>query len=182
MLQFFLNLFNNCATVAFLICYLIFAEKTVPGSNGQENPSKGRVKLKYWTAAGILALVAFAIVNYRVEDSKIIELISSIFAGIAMALFIGRLNNKFIRPSIFVILCLYTYMAIQTLFPLWEYSGKDSSIIVLLSTNLAFIFKIVFYLFILWLFRSGRLLFYFKEVRELNGYINDQWRKFEKIS
>jgi hypothetical protein len=171
--QLFLNLFNNCSTAAFVICYLIFSRITVP----DKKSLKPAYNL-YWAiglSAIILALVG-AIDVIR-PGNPVTSWGSSLCAGIAMAFFIGRQNNKFINPSIFIIVCLYFYIAIQTLFPFWV--GSNKNLIVLLSANLAFIFKIVLYLFMLWLFRSGRLLFYFKKERALEESINDQWERFQ---
>lgn len=172
MLQFFLNLFNNCATVAFIICYLIFSRFTV----GKSPPEKQKVSLIKGIAIGILGVILLGIFEFLLPIKEITIFLSSISAGIIMAFFIGMLNNKYINPSMFVIVCLYTYMAIQTLFPFWE---EGNEFIVLLSTNLAFIFKIVFYLFILWLFRSGKLLFYFVKVRALHETVEKHWNSFK---
>lgn len=155
-LQVFLNLFNNSSAIIFIICYTIFGITV-----GNES-----LNLKRLIVILLIILFLLGIIDFHSEkNNEVIKWGSSIFAGIAMAFFLGRLNNKFINPSIFVIVCLYAYMAIQTLFPFW--SNPKQNFIVLLSANLAFIFKIVLYLFMLWLFRYGRLLFYFVNEREL---------------
>lgn len=184
-LQIFLNLFNNMAPAVFMICYLIFAKITVPDnkSNGssqnQTSSSNSSAKFPLWLAIvlSVIILLLFGIIDFIFQGNEITKYASSIMAGIAMAFFLGRLNNKFINPPIFIIVCLYAYMAIQTLFPFW--SGIHDDFIVLLSANLAFIFKIVLYLFMLWIFRSGRLLFYFKNERKLMGSVKDDWENFE---
>jgi hypothetical protein len=193
MLQFFLNLFNNCSSVAIIMCYIIFAKPTASPkgkpitpttSTGADETSPGSVSkdtsqnlsginLMCWTVFSLVVVVTIGILSNEFSKWG-----GAIIAGIAMALFIGRLNNKLIKPSRFITVCLYTYMAIQIIFPLWEKYKGDTDFIVLLSANLAFIFKIVFYLFILWLFQSGKLLFYFVKVRELNKNIDGERQEF----
>lgn len=183
-LQIFLNLFNNSSAAIFMICYFIFATITVPDNKSSEYPQKqtsmdnnsGKFPLKLAIGLSVIIVILFGIIDY-LSNIGITKWVSSILAGIAMAFFLGRLNNKFINPSTSIIVCLYAYMAIQTLFPFWQDSSE--SFIILLSANLAFIFKIVLYLFMLWLFRSGRLLFYLKKERKLIQSVNKDWDRFE---
>lgn len=168
-----------------MICYVIFATITVPGNKSDGSPqnqtSSGNSSKKFplWLAIGLSVIILLILVIFDIifQNNEITKYGSSILVGIGMAFFLGRLNNKFINPSIFIIVCLYAYMAIQTLFPFW--SGVHDDFIVLLSANLAFIFKIVLYLFMLWVFRSGRLLFYFKNERKLIESVKEDWENFE---
>jgi hypothetical protein len=166
-IKIFDNVFNNCASAAFVICYIIFSRITV-----KDGEKSGRFLLRW--ASGMLCLVLVGgVVDVVIGPEKTTSLYG-ILAGIAMALFIGRLNNKFINPSRFVIACLYSYMAIQTLYPLLV---SSNTLINLSLANLAFILKIVFYLFILWIFRSGKLLHCFIETRKLID--KDDWKEFK---
>jgi len=184
-LQVFMNFFNNSTPAVFVICYLIFATITVPDKDSPESyktsPKRGNKSnafhLNWAIGLSLIFLLLLGIFDFRFQGNGITKWVSSILAGIAMAFFLGRLNNKFINPSIFIIVCLYAYMAIQTLFPFW--SGIHDDFIILLSANLAFIFKIVLYLFMLWLFRSGRLLFYLKNERKLIQSVDKDWDKFK---
>jgi len=105
------------------------------------------------------------------------SLLYSIFAGIGMALFIGRLNNKYLNPPKSVLIALYIYVGIQTSYSYFASSGTATMLI----TNIAFILKIIFYLYMAWLFKSGRLIFYFTRFRNLIDNMESEWESFKNI-
>ncbi|HMG72748.1 MAG TPA: winged helix-turn-helix domain-containing protein [Pyrinomonadaceae bacterium] len=105
------------------------------------------------------------------------NLVTGIAAGIVMALYVGRLQSKFLGPATWLLVALYSYTAIQALF---VYLHKNS-LGALLLIDLALILKCLLYLYMAWLFQSGNLLFYFARVRREYGTINDQRKAFRKL-
>jgi DNA-binding winged helix-turn-helix (wHTH) protein len=102
---------------------------------------------------------------------------SGIAGGIVMALYVGRLQSKFSGPSPVLLLALYSYTAIQSLFIFLE--ERQTAAIVLI--NLALALKCLLFLYMAWLFRSGRLLFYLVRVRRAYLDVTTEWLIFRYL-
>lgn len=101
---------------------------------------------------------------------------SGIVGGIVMALYVGRLQNKFIGTATFISIALYSYTAIQPLFlfletPRWA----------ILLINAALFMKCLLFFYMAWLFKSGRLLYYLVRVKLIYQKIPDDRQNFRKV-
>ncbi len=105
-------------------------------------------------------------------DINFINMIGGLGAGVVMAMFVGRFDSKFINAPLLLLISLYGYAVLQALFFLLP--GERLSIFII---NAAFIFKILLFLFMCWLFKSGKLLFYFVRIRRLHYEIEGQYYK-----
>ena len=104
-------------------------------------------------------------------------ILTGIAAGIAMALYVGRLQSKFLRPGPALLILLYSYTAIQ---PLVLYIGRHPGWGMLLL-DFALFLKCVLYLYMAWLFQSGLLLFYFAMAERTHPDVNRKWSAFQKL-
>jgi serine/threonine protein kinase len=102
---------------------------------------------------------------------------SGIIGGIAMALYVGRLQNKFIGTATAVSIALYSYTAIQPLFLFLE--GDPYWAVALI--DIALFLKCLLFLYMAWLFQSGRLLYYLVRVRRIYPKLPEDWRNFRKV-
>lgn len=102
-------------------------------------------------------------------------LLTGITAGITMALYIGRLQSRFLGPRFLIIYFLYSYTAIQPLF-LYVQDNPWWGLIIL---NFALFLKCLLYLYMAWLFQSGLLLFYFASVKRTA--MHQQRRAFREL-
>ena len=94
-----------------------------------------------------------------------------------MALFVGRLQSKFLGPRFWILYLLYSYTAIQ---PLVLYIEKHPGwgVIVL---DFALFLKCLLYLYMTWLFQSGLLLFYFARMERTYRAVRAQRKAFQGL-
>lgn len=119
-----------------------------------------------------------AVTLFRQNDPDGAILLTGIIGGGTMALFIGRLQSRFISPSFWLLYLLYSYTAIQPLV-LYIENRPDWGWTIL---NFALFLKCLLYVYMLWLFHSGLLLFYFVSVKRLNNKALDEQREaFSKL-
>ena len=100
-------------------------------------------------------------------------LLTGIYAGIYMALFVARLQSKFLDPAPLLVVLLFSYTAIQPL-ALYIQNAKEWAWAVL---DYALVLKCLLYLYVFWLLQSGDLLFYFREVKRNYDDRLDQRRR-----
>ena len=102
------------------------------------------------------------------------NLLSGVVGSITLALFVGRIQSKFLGPTTWLALAFYLYVAIQSLYvTLLEGEAWSAAIIVA-----ALILKCLLYLYVAWLFKSGRLLYYLVRVKTLYVRVNIEWQDF----
>ena len=121
------------------------------------------------------------------------KILSGICGGVAMALFVGRFQSKFVKSpdkstdesahesTDWVIVILYLYTVIQTLFFFYgdeSVEGKWWAAAVMQS---ALYLKCLLILYTLWLFQTGRLLFYLVRVRRASDQVDGEWLKFREV-
>jgi len=105
--------------------------------------------------------------------------ISGVFAAMAFALVIGRLDSKFINAPTAILICLYTYAAIQPLFII--ISGREFPHVAQFLIILAMLFKAILYFLVIWMLEQGRLLFYFARIRRLHDNVESEIDAFQKL-
>ncbi len=113
------------------------------------------------------------------------DLISGIGGGIAMALFISRLDSRLLGtkgllPIIPIV--LYFYVVIQPFYPLINRTFPNrfglSQHFDLWIIQLAFMLKAVMYIYVTELFRSQRFLFYMIHARRVYENVETDWSAF----
>lgn len=174
---FLLNFFNNLGTLFFILCYLVLTEITTEN----KETCKKIPDLIPWAAISIIITILdgfFSFANLYPPPFfggiGLFPLLAGILAGVAMTLYIGRFDSEFINAPTFLMASLYAYAIIQTFF--YTYTGNND--LKLLIIILAFIFKIILFLFMVWLFKSRRLLFYFIRVRKIYFEVEPDWKNF----
>jgi hypothetical protein len=194
-LMFTLNIvatfFNNCAAVVILLAYFVLSKPTT--SITKKEPNKLYAEIIRWFTVAVvftlieaialaIALGAFddiplgdqqALYQYRQVDN-IFSWISGIGSATAMALYVGRLDSKYLGTPSWVLVMLYIYASIQ---PLYALIGENP-LATLILVNAALVFKCVWFLYSAWLFQSRRLVFYFIRIRRLYQQINQDWNDF----
>ena len=202
------TVFNNCNSWTIALCFVVFNHPTVfrtnvgdktrtqpdgtDGANerGAEDEQDTRLaqltkRLKVW---GLLAIIAFAVVECLLVFYPLTQWFSSwtsenvlwagdFFSGIVgavtLALFVGRIQSKFLGPSTWLPLAFFLYVAIQSLYVAIKVENWGSVMI-----EAALILKCLMYLYVAWLFKSGRLLFYLVRVKTIYERVNIEWHDF----
>ena len=108
-----------------------------------------------------------------------LTLLTGLYAGVYMALFVARLQSKFLDPAPLLVVLLFSYTAIQPL-ALYIQTSKEWAWVVL---DYALVLKCLLYLYVLWLIQSGDLLFYFREVkRNYDDRVDQRRRAHRRLS
>jgi hypothetical protein len=170
-----LNLANNLPTLALTICYVVAAEKTVVIVRGKPKAAP----LPWSRAMAVLALITAmdfgvrALLVTQPMDAKTtavwdsvaeaFEIGSGLAAGLATALFVGRLDSKFIDLPLWAVISLYAYAVIQ---PAWS-QFIDHPALRATLLNVALVLKTLMFAVMYWLFRSGVFLFYVERFSKL---------------
>lgn len=177
------NLLNNWPTIALIVCYKILSETTIEEENGtyQKKPLPWRVLTM---VLGCLTFVELAFlaerhqINYLNQNwlLLIFPWVSGIVAGTITALVVGRLDSKFINLPWWAMALLYLYAVIQCI---WQpMQLKEPTFDPAIVLNLALVFKSLLFLVVLWLFKSGILLFYCQNLGEIVKTILPQRTKY----
>jgi hypothetical protein len=164
-----LNFIDNVETIFIFLCFheLSFSTHENKGSNIVSGLT---VVLLFVLAANFGAL-HFPPIAWL---GKLLGLISGFGAGLALALLVGRLESKLVGSPLYVIVPLYLYAAIQGSFVFLP----DDLVLMLLLTSVAFIFKVVLFLFLAWFIDSGVVIFYLHEIRHIYETIPQKRNKF----
>jgi hypothetical protein len=171
-----LNFANNLPTTALVICYIIASETTVD-TQGDEPEEK---HLPWQSVFGVLLLatvidlvVRLNVVGHVIPVPwnlpKAFVWLSGITAGLATALVVGRLDSKFIGLPSWTVVALYGYAVIQ---PGWSSFSDPAVRAVLLNTALTL--KLLLFVVVWWLFKSGVFLFYLERVRHVLDEVQDE--------
>jgi len=169
------NAFNNIQTVFFVMC---FRELRYP-THQKQSP----------LFASIVAVLAISTLEalFLIPDnpmrssfgqpfSHVAGWASGFAAGAAIALLVGRLESKLIDVSAKIIAVFYLYASIQGAYP---FLTLDPAMTLTL-TSLAFIFKIILYMFMYWIFQSGILQFYLWQSVDLDSTVPKAREEFLK--
>jgi DNA-binding winged helix-turn-helix (wHTH) protein len=186
------TVFNNFNSLAIALCFVVLNLPTVFREGEPETSLKrltGQMILWWLVAIAAIAAVEASLIYYpRVVGEDYVwftwmtranvvwdmNLLSGVVGSITLALFVGRLQSKFLGPATWLPLAFYLYVAIQSLYvTLLEGETWSAAIIVA-----ALILKCLLYLYVAWLFKSGRLLYYLVRVKTLYVRVNIEWQDF----
>lgn len=174
------NLFNNLQTVFILLCYVCLSVPTQSNDQGKNYVRVGGI-------LGVLLAVIFVvtIVNWlfilivqpKSDDLgvTIFRLLSGITLGTALALLVGQLGNIHIHASRVYISALYLYAVIQLSYAIFGGSKYVQEIFTTMSLPL----KLMLFVQLHSLIRSGRLLFYMEKARLLDESVPKDWNMFQ---
>lgn len=148
-------------SLMFLSCFLVMWRVTV-----NENAEPTYSMAPYVALAFVIALGDVALRELPL-DPRWLDGLNGGLGAVVLAMFVGRLESKYINAPISIIVLLYFYAAIQPLY--FAYQGDTSfhDIILLIALFL----KAVLFTTVLWAMESGRLLFYMARVRSLQDHV-----------
>jgi len=192
-LQVITTFLNNASALMFVLCYLVLNRPTVirvPGRDIDDLPlGRGLVLV---AALGLLEaalVVCFQLAGHPDFAAEVLfgaDLLSGIGGGIAMALFISRLDSRLLSTSRLlpiVPIVLYFYVVIQPFYPLLNWTFPFGRPVPehfdLWVMQLAFVLKSVMYIYVTELFKSQRFLFYMISARRVYGNVDNEWRDFK---
>jgi hypothetical protein len=167
------DLFNNFSTIAFLMCFQAMSEPTKAGIG------KHSQWFSLWV--GCLVMLTFVEGVIRFLDRGAMDrwhtdwfgLLTGASAGIALAMFSGRVASPLLSTPISVIAPLYFYAIIQMSYGSWE----NQKGVALVMSNLCLFLKCYLSLVIAWLLTTKHLVFYmerFHKIRsQLEGWKNE---------
>lgn len=164
-----LNVANNFQTLSLIMLYLVITKSTV-------DPKQKDSKLPWTAGIGVLVVITMihlvmvfgsawqkhVVISPEAFEwgRKIFMWSSGLFAGIAMALVVGRFNSKNIDPPTWTVTLFYIYALIQVPWGAFEESTVLEPIIVLA----ALLLKCLLFLFVSWLLETGILFFFVDRV------------------
>lgn len=162
--------FNIVNTAMVILCYNVLNQE--PGRQRRSGVITGPA------AIGLALLVLIPLLSQSrplspQQGLAALTLLTGLYAGIYMALFVARLQSKFLDPAPLLVVLLFSYTAIQPL-ALYIQNSKQWAWAVL---SYALILKCLLYLYVFWLLQSGDLLFYFREVKRNYDDRVDQRRR-----
>jgi DNA-binding winged helix-turn-helix (wHTH) protein len=193
--------FNNSNSIAIALCFVVLNHPTVfPGSRQEANPTDEnteptdqetnliRITKKIERIASVTIIVnafvdlslvflpATRVFRFMAPDNIIwaIDLGSGFVGGITLALYVGRVQSRFLGPSIWLPTAFYLYVVMQALFVAIKEFANWAPVII----EAALILKCLLYLYVAWLFKSGRLLFYLVRVKKIYETVNIEWQNF----
>jgi DNA-binding winged helix-turn-helix (wHTH) protein len=166
-LEAILNIVN---TSVIILCYDILNKE--PGRQRKTGVFTGPAAIGLALLAVIPLLSGLRILTAE-QGLAAFTLLTGLYAGIYMALFVARLQSKFLDPAPLLVVLLFSYTAIQPL-ALYIQTSKEWAWVVL---DYALILKCLLYLYVFWLIQSGDLLFYFREAKRTYDDRVDQRRR-----
>jgi serine/threonine protein kinase len=179
---------NNLNTLFIWLCFLTLDNPVATEDKNQPNDNKLQIaetksERLFLIVSSVLMFIWFVIdLSIDVPNIHLVsEHASGVLGGLAMALWIGRFQSKFLKSPNYLIILFYTYTVIQSLFVFLAEDSlpglKRAAVII----NLALILKCLLILYMFWLFQSGRLLFYLVRVRRAQNQVDDEWKNFRKV-
>jgi DNA-binding winged helix-turn-helix (wHTH) protein len=185
---------NNVNTAVLFLCYNMLNQPVVI------KKEKHEIDDASWIWGGVLLVGSFLFSEYLIvnfvpadNDRQVtlygLSLISGIAGGVGMALYVGRLQSKFLGPSRSLVIALYSYTAMQSLFIFLvgfpkgkELFNKPTELLIgVILINIGLILKGLLYLYMARLFRSGDLLFYFVKVRQTYLNVDEERGRFRQL-
>jgi hypothetical protein len=187
-LKIFSTVFDLSNSLAIALCFVVLDQPTIFGTDGSATNLPGMTRrLKIY---GIVTILLFVVVQVSVlllEYSgpvsqhvreitfSTVDIITGLIGAVVMALLVGRIQTKFLGPSTWLPVVLYFYVTLPSLYAV---SRNKSLIGETLTLEAAMILKCLLFLYVIWLFKSGRFLFYFVRVKKIYKTVNPDWKKF----
>lgn len=185
---------NNFNTICLWLCFRILNEPISTGSNTSDTREiiikssfQGQpfLYISIFMGMFIWFILEFKLTSVFENNADIFhaisELVSGLFGGIAMAVFVGRFQSKFLKSPEPLIFLLYLYTVIQSLFLFFGSNSVESNFWTAGIIQMALFLKCLLILYTFWLFQSGRLLFYLVRVRRADKQVDSEWENFPEV-
>lgn len=186
---------NNASIFALVLCYIVLNRPTVVAKAGRDvedlSFKRGLILVG---ALGLLeaTLVALFESRGRADYAGVVlfgaDVLSGVGGGIAMALFVSRLDSRLLSTSgllPIIPIILYFYAVIQPFYPLLNWTFPDRAglppHVDLWILQLAFMLKSVMYIYVTDRFKKGRFLFYMIHARRFYEDGETRWRRFKSV-
>ncbi len=188
-----LTLANNFNTLCIGLCFAILNE---PITTEDKTQNKKAIRVKEgrkWPASLIPAAIVmiFLLILELWLASKltlkqetvhyVFRVISGLAGGVAMALFVGRFQSKFLKSPPWLVYLLFLYTVIQALFIFYGGESPGELAWAAVVMNAALVLKCLLIVYMFWLFQSGRLLFYLVRVRRAATQVDSEWQNFREV-
>lgn len=158
---------NNLSMLFAFFCFIIMY---LPSYDRRAN-KKHDLLVRNYSLLAILLTAAFPLLLFTIYHSGFnggsLERyvatfygLSGILNSVVLALLIGRLDSKLIGLPSWLVCVLYFYSAAQPLFVVFDLSGDIFAAIQTIVLIVVFVFKIYFFLIIIYALQMGRLLNY----------------------
>ena len=184
-----MSLISNINTLAIALCFVVLNQPTAFGQDGAATDltrACNRLE-RYGKLCILLVLVIQSALMVLGNTGRLspavvansawaLDFISSFVGGVALALFVGRVQSKFMGPSTWLPMALYLYVGLQTLYV--AVSDRNDEFVAAVIIEVALVLKCLLFLFVIWLFKSGRFLFYFVRVNKIYEQVNPHWKTF----
>jgi DNA-binding winged helix-turn-helix (wHTH) protein len=184
---------NNASIFALVWCYLVLNRPTVVAVAGREvedlSFKRGLILVG---ALGVLEAILVALFESRGRADYAgavlfgADVLSGVGGGIAMALFVSRLDSRLLSTSgllPIIPIILYFYAVIQPFYPLLNWTFPDRAglppHVDLWILQLAFMLKSVMYIYVTDRFKKRRFLFYMIYARRFYEDVDTKWRRFK---
>ena len=186
---------NNASIFALVLCYIVLNRPTVVAVAGREvEDLPFKLGLIFVGALGVVEgmLVALFDSRGRPEYAAAVlfgaDVLSGVGGGIAMALFVSRLDSRLLSTSGLlpvIPIILYFYAVIQPFYPLLNWTFPDRAglppHVDLWIMQLAFMLKSVMYIYVTERFKKGRFLFYMIHARRFYEDVDTKWKRFKSV-
>jgi serine/threonine protein kinase len=187
------TLANNLNTLCIWLCFDILNETITIGNETQNRNGIIVTEGRRWPKGFIPA--AFGVIFWLILElwltsdpapqaelfHYISRVVSGIAGGVAMALFVGRFQSKFLKSPPWLVLILFLYTVIQALFIFYGGKSPLEQGAAAAVMNAALVLKCLLILYMFWLFQSGRLLFYLVRVRRASEQVDREWQNFREV-
>jgi hypothetical protein len=149
---------NLLTASAFTLCYYVMTRHTAPP------PRIGFLPLVFFTTAGfiLIGLVGLFYLGQPKEVLDPVHWLSGLVSGIAMALFVGRLESGLMRITPILIVAYYAYAIIQFSYP----ALPKEPWVFLVMTSFALVLKILLFWELRKILSDGTIYWYMLEYRK----------------
>jgi DNA-binding winged helix-turn-helix (wHTH) protein len=186
---------NNASIFALVLCYIVLNRPTVVARAGREvedlSFKRGLILVG---VLGLLEAILVAMFESRGRADYAgavlfgADVLSGVGGGIAMALFVSRLDSRLLSTSgllPIIPIILYFYAVIQPFYPLlnWTFPNRAGlpPHVDLWILQLAFMLKSVMYIYVTDRFKKRRFLFYMIYARRFYEDVDTKWRRFTSV-
>ncbi|HLJ26791.1 MAG TPA: hypothetical protein VKY85_08785 [Candidatus Angelobacter sp.] len=149
---------NMLTGSAFFLCYYVMTRHTAPP------PKVGFLTLAFFTTAGFM-LIGLVGLLYQGQPPPVLDpfhWLSGLVSGIAMALFVGRLESGLMRITPILIVAYYAYAIIQFSYP----ALPKEPWVFLVMTSFALVLKILLFWELRKILSDGTIYWYMLEYRK----------------
>jgi hypothetical protein len=172
-----LDVCNMLSGAFFLLCYFSMVLRSEPPKEFGWYRVVVRVLVFYGAIVLLEWVVSASWPLIPVEEIQgAFHWIEGLACGIALALFVGRLDSRFINSPRWLVAALYSYAVIQLSYGKLEGNDADRALTFLLITSVALGLKVLLYWRVAAVVASGDLTYYMFECRKLFETGSDEKR------